>query len=205
MNRHYDGERLREVLRKLRAIRRDDGLRLNLGADLIVGFPGETESDFADTLEIVEKYEITQLHAFPFSPHLDHYSVPAGSYPDQVPNHTAQARLKNLQKSGAEVFRKFAHENIGKELRVLVEKVSKTPLRRVDGDSQGGSSTDSEPDAVNSLHHQEYAGMLFSGWSENYLSCDETNFLPFADQEIVKGKVVRGIYKALKKSSKSED
>ena len=112
-----------------------------------------------------------------------------------MPNHIAQARLKHLQKSGEEVFRKFADEHIGKELRVLVEKVPKTPLRRGDGDSQGGSSTNSEPDAINSLHHQEYAGMLFSGWSENYLSCDETNFHPFPDQEIAKGKVVRGIYK----------
>ena len=78
-----------------------------------------------------------------------------------MPNHIAQARLKHLQKSGEEVFRKFADEHIGKELRVLVEKVN---------------------------------GEKFSGWSENYLNCDETNFLPFPDQEIAKGKVVRGIY-----------
>ena len=111
-----------------------------------------------------------------------------------MPNHIAQTRLKHLQKSGEEVFRKFADANIGKELRVLVEKVSKTPLRRGDGDSQGGSSADSEPDAINSLYHQKYAGMLFSGWSENYLSCDETNFVPFPDQEIAKGKIIQGIY-----------
>jgi threonylcarbamoyladenosine tRNA methylthiotransferase MtaB len=80
MNRHYDGVRVREVLQKLRNIRRKDGVILNIGADLIVGFPGETDADFTDTLEIVEKYQISQLHAFPFSAHIDHYSVPAGSF-----------------------------------------------------------------------------------------------------------------------------
>lgn len=97
MNRHYDGVRLREVLTKLRNIQRTDGIGLNIGADLIVGFPGETDRDFADTVEIVEKYQITQLHAFPFSAHVDHYSVPAGSYPNQVPNHIIQKRIKALQ------------------------------------------------------------------------------------------------------------
>lgn len=77
MNRHYDGVRLREVLTRFRKIERTDGVELNIGADLIVGFPGETDQDFRDTLEIVERYEISQLHAFPFSAHIDHYSVPA--------------------------------------------------------------------------------------------------------------------------------
>ena len=89
-----------------------------------------------------------------------------------MPNHTAQARLKHLQKSGERVYQEFADANIGKELRVLVEKVN---------------------------------GGKFSGWSENYLSCDETNFLPFPDQEIVKGKVVRGVYQSIEKSSKNNE
>lgn len=97
MNRHYDGARLREVLTKLRNIKRSDGVELNIGADLIIGFPGEIDADFADTVEIVEKYQISQLHAFPFSAHVDHYSVPAGSYPNQVPNHIIQGRIKSLQ------------------------------------------------------------------------------------------------------------
>ena len=78
-----------------------------------------------------------------------------------MPNHSAQARLKHVQKSGERVYQEFANANIGKDLRVLVEKVN---------------------------------GRKFSGWSENYLSCDETNFLPFPDKEIAKGKVVNGVY-----------
>ena len=78
MNRHYDGDRVREVLSKLRNLEREDGIRLNIGADLIVGFPGETDEDYQDSEDLVREFEITQLHAFPFSGHLDHYSVPAG-------------------------------------------------------------------------------------------------------------------------------
>jgi threonylcarbamoyladenosine tRNA methylthiotransferase MtaB len=130
MNRHYDGTRVREVLEKLRQIQCSNGMSLNIGADLIVGFPGESDGDFADTLECVTKYNISQLHAFPFSAHVDHYSVPAGVYPDQVPNHIAQSRIKSLQRAGTEVFTKWAEETVGREVRVLVEKVSISPLRK---------------------------------------------------------------------------
>jgi tRNA A37 methylthiotransferase MiaB len=117
-------------------------MSLNIGADLIVGFPGESDTDFADTLECVTKYQISQLHAFPFSAHVDHYSVPAGVYPDQVPNHIAQSRIKTLQKAGASVFEKWAEETVGQEVRVLVEKVSK-PLPLVGG--AGGGTPPSLP------------------------------------------------------------
>lgn len=123
MNRHYDGVKLREVLEKLRNVKRDDKISLNIWADLIVGFPWESDEDFEDTREIVEKYAITQLHAFPFSAHVDHYSVPAWSFPDQVPNHIAQKRLKTLLKTGEEAFEKYAKNFVGRELRVLIEKV----------------------------------------------------------------------------------
>ena len=55
---------------------------------------------------------------------MDHYSVPAGSFPDQVPNHIAQSRLKNLLKAGEKAFEEYAENYVGKELRVLVEKIS---------------------------------------------------------------------------------
>ncbi len=161
MNRHYDGDKVREVLSKLRQIVREDGVSLNIGADLIVGFPGETEADFHDTNEIVENFLITQLHAFPFSAHVDHYSVPAGSFDHQVPNHIREDRQKTLRATGKRVFETFARENIGKSFRLLVEKSS------ADG---------------------------FSGWTENYLFADQTNFAVFPGQEIARGKVVSGKY-----------
>ncbi len=173
MNRHYDGERVREVLQKLRNIQREDGVTLNIGADLIVGFPGETDTDFLDTLSLVRDFKITQLHAFAFSPHIDHYSVPAGIFPDQVPNHLAQSRLKQLLQAGKEAFDSLAKVNVWKELRVLVEKVP-------------------------SLSE-------FSGWSENYLFCNEANFELFPGQEIKRGTIVKGIYRFPVHNNTQED
>ncbi len=161
MHRHYDGERVRAVLGKLRGLKRTDGVTLNIGADLIVGFPGETDEDFLDTENLVKDFQITQLHAFPFSAHLDHYHVPAGTFPDQVANHIAQIRLKKLLKTWEEVFGNFADDNRKQRIRVLIEK-------------------------VNWLH--------FSGWSENYLACNETNIELFPNQEIARWKVVEGIF-----------
>lgn len=72
----------------------------------------------------MKEFEITQLHAFPFSAHLDHYSVPAGKYENQIPNHITQSRLKKLLQTGEEVFESFAQNQKQKILSVLVEKTS---------------------------------------------------------------------------------
>lgn len=122
MNRHYDAKKLREVLSKFTNLQRDDGIKINIWADLIVGFPGETEEDFKETIDIVKTYRISQLHAFAFSPHVDHYSVPAGSFPNQVPNHIVQRRLKELISSGEEVYQAFVEKNRGNTFQVLIEK-----------------------------------------------------------------------------------
>ncbi len=124
MNRHYDGDKVREVLEKLRAIKREDGIQLNIWVDLIVGFPGESDEDFNDTISLVRDFDITQLHAFAFSPHIDHYSVPAGSFGDQIPNHISQKQLKLLLAAGEKAFQVFseAHKNTLHE--VLIEKTS---------------------------------------------------------------------------------
>jgi threonylcarbamoyladenosine tRNA methylthiotransferase MtaB len=123
MKRHYDGKQVRSVLTWLRSIERADGVRLNIGADLIVGFPGESESDFHDSFELIETYGITQLHAFPFSPHIDHYNVPAGSYDGQIPSHIRDQRQQEMLEAGRRAFDTFERENIGSNFRVLVEKI----------------------------------------------------------------------------------
>lgn len=53
MNRHYNRTKLLQVLTSLHSLEREDGVFINIGADLIVGFPGETDADFKDTLELV--------------------------------------------------------------------------------------------------------------------------------------------------------
>ena len=104
---------------------------------------------------------------------MDHYSVPAGAYKDQVPNHIAQARLKKLLRAGENAYVTFASSNIGHELALLIEKSTSSPLS----------------DSLNIA--------TFSGWSQNYLACDETNFMLISGQKIARGQVVRGVYQGV--------
>ncbi len=121
MNRHYNRAKLLQVLGDLQSLEREDGVQINIGADLIVGFPGETDSDFYDTFSLIPKFGITQLHAFPFSAHHDHYSVPAGKFPNQVDEKTKTERLNALLIEGERVQDLFHQENDGKYFKVLVE------------------------------------------------------------------------------------
>lgn len=162
MNRHYDGEKVRDTLEKLRNLQREDGVIMNIGADLILGFPDETNEDYADTLELVPKFKITQLHAFPFSGHVDHYSVPAGKFDHQVPNHIAQMRTKKILEIGNQEKRKLAEKCSWKQFTILVEKCD-----------QNGK---------------------FFGSTENYLACNENNFIPNDWQKITRGALVQWKY-----------
>lgn len=123
MNRHYDGTKVREVLQKLRNLKRKDGAILNIGADIIVGFPGESDEDYWESLDIVKTFQISSLHAFPFSPHIDHYNVPAGKFKNQVPNHISQRRVKEIIAAGEQAKENLYKQSIWQKLVVLIEKV----------------------------------------------------------------------------------
>lgn len=164
MNRHYDGIFLREVLSKFKSLKRDDWVQINIWADLIVGFPWETDDDFDATLSLISEYQVTQLHAFAFSAHVDHYSVPAWSFVDQVPNHIAQKRLKLLLDAWKKAFNTFAKWNIWQRFNVLVEKTYKD------------------------------IPWWFSGSTENYLSTTHENFKLDTWQTPKRGEILHGIF-----------
>jgi threonylcarbamoyladenosine tRNA methylthiotransferase MtaB len=56
MGRHYNRATLLDRLHKLRTLMREDGVQIQIGADLIVGFPSESDADFADTLSLVQEF-----------------------------------------------------------------------------------------------------------------------------------------------------
>ncbi len=143
MARHYDGEYMRKLLGKMRNIPRKDGVSISLWADIIVWFPGENEEDFMDTYNLVKEYNITKVHAFPFSPHTLGESVPAGAFKQQVSENIKKDRMQRLTKLADTIREKFKASQKGKILHVLVEKAGKTS---------------------------------WSGWTENYLEANETNF-----------------------------
>ncbi|MDX1605103.1 MAG: radical SAM protein, partial [Candidatus Competibacterales bacterium] len=91
---------------------------LNLGTDLIVGFPGETEADWRQTLETVEAGGFGQLHICPFSPRT---GTRAAELPDQVDAGTRRRRLQELHALGRRLQRRMLERQCGRIRPVLRE------------------------------------------------------------------------------------
>jgi threonylcarbamoyladenosine tRNA methylthiotransferase MtaB len=91
---------------------------LNLGTDLICGFPGETEADFEATRSLVEGAPFGRLHVFPFSPRR---GTTAGTMAGQVPEAVKRARVAALRRLGAAKERAFLLSQIGRPRQALVE------------------------------------------------------------------------------------
>ena len=115
MNRHYTRA---EYLDIVRAIREFDPL-YGITTDIIVGFPGETEEDFADTLDVVKQAGFGKVHVFRYSPRKG--TVGAG-LPDAVPGQTKIDRSDVLEAVAAEVAGDFIRRNMSTEHTVLIEE-----------------------------------------------------------------------------------
>ncbi|RMF10560.1 MAG: tRNA (N(6)-L-threonylcarbamoyladenosine(37)-C(2))-methylthiotransferase MtaB [Alphaproteobacteria bacterium] len=98
---------------------RDKRPEVTFGADLIAGFPTETEEMFENTLRLVDQCDLTFLHVFPYSARK---GTPAARMP-QVPVKIRKERAARLRTKGAERRDRFLDAQIGKPARVLVEKV----------------------------------------------------------------------------------
>jgi threonylcarbamoyladenosine tRNA methylthiotransferase MtaB len=92
---------------------------LGLGADIIVGFPGETHADHVRTRELVEELPYTYLHVFPFSVR---QGTSAADMPDMVPSHLAAVRSQELREVGVVKGTEYASGRSGGEALVAVEK-----------------------------------------------------------------------------------
>ncbi|PID86516.1 hypothetical protein CSB08_00855 [Candidatus Gracilibacteria bacterium] len=123
MKRHYDGEYIKRLLKKTKLIKRHDLVSVSIGADIIVGFPGETEKDFLETLNLIKEVPVTKLHAFPFSAHDMGESVPAGSYENQISEKVKKDRMERILELGDIVRKDFINSQRGKEFKVLIENV----------------------------------------------------------------------------------
>ena len=119
MRRTYTRERYLALVEKMRATVPD----VALGTDIIVGFPGETEADFAETLEVVEEVRYASAFTFVYSPRA---GTEAASMPDPVPHELKIERMERL----VEVTQRLARENnearVGRVEQVLVEGPSRT-------------------------------------------------------------------------------
>jgi threonylcarbamoyladenosine tRNA methylthiotransferase MtaB len=91
-----------------------------LGTDVLVGFPGETEEDFRETLRLVEALPFAYLHVFPFSPRP---GTPAAAMEGQVPGPVARERARELVALGERRWRGYLKGLAGHVLEVVVERI----------------------------------------------------------------------------------
>ncbi len=95
------------------------GIRdLAVTTDVMVGFPGETEEEFAESTQFVEQMEFAKLHVFRYSPR---EGTVAASMPDHVPVQVAQLRSQQMHVLGAETQRTYQRRFLGREMAVLWE------------------------------------------------------------------------------------
>lgn len=114
MKRPYLPEQYRELILRLHRI----FPRAALGADVLVGFPGETESRFERTHQLIEELPLTYLHAFPFSPRR---GTDAALLPDRVSTTELRRRVRTLRDLSARKRAAFQEKLKGQSLEVLVE------------------------------------------------------------------------------------
>jgi len=114
MNRNYTTSFFAELLLDLHQRQPHAGI----GIDLIVGFPGETDAEFAETCRFVESLPVSYLHVFPYS---RRPGTPAAMLCGQIPGDILRLRAERMRQIGLEKQRQFARGFVGKILEVIPE------------------------------------------------------------------------------------
>ncbi len=120
MNRRHTRRHYLDTIAKLRAARAD----LVFSSDFIVGFPGETEADFRDTLSLVEEVGYGGVYSFSYSPRP---GTSAADMENQVPAAESAERLQRLQAVVTQQWRAFNASFVGRTVEVLLEKPGRLP------------------------------------------------------------------------------
>ena len=118
MKRGHTALEYRSIIRKLYAVRPD----ISLTSDFIIGFPGETEADFEDTMRLIEEVNFDDSYSFIYSPRP---GTPAAELPDNTPHEIKLDRLHRLQTKISQQTQVISQNMIGTTQRVLVEGPSK--------------------------------------------------------------------------------
>jgi threonylcarbamoyladenosine tRNA methylthiotransferase MtaB len=125
MRRNYNARQYRDLVEK--AVNRNPGL--GLGADVIVGFPGETDAMFENTRRMIEDLPFTTLHVFSYSPRI---GTEASGFTNDVPKAIKKERNKILTELGNQKARQFRESLLSQTVPVLVEN-SRDPQGRLRG------------------------------------------------------------------------
>ena len=126
MKRNHTADEYRETIRQLREARPD----LSISSDFIVGFPGETEDDFALTMDLVNEIGFDTSFSFVYS---QRPGTPAAAFEDDVPLEVKKQRLAILQGRLAQSANEISQSMLGTRQRILVERPSRKDLSMMAG------------------------------------------------------------------------
>ena len=122
MNRRYTCDEYRRFV----AAAREKLPGVHVGTDVIVGFPGETDDDFAQSLEFVREMAFANVHIFSYSPRP---GTPAAVMPRQVKPDVVKERFRQLKEVAEQSAAAFRRSQIGKNAQVIFERSDKGLLR----------------------------------------------------------------------------
>ncbi|SKA86638.1 tRNA-i(6)A37 thiotransferase enzyme MiaB [Caloramator quimbayensis] len=131
MNRNYTKEKYLELVDKIKSNIKD----VSITTDIIVGFPGETEEDFNETLDLVSKVEYDSAFTFIYS---KRKGTPAAEYDDQIPDDVKHDRFNRLVELVNNICERKNMEYKDKIVEVLVEGPSKTDKSKITGRTRNG-------------------------------------------------------------------
>ena len=117
MNRNHTREFYLELLKKFKNVRKD----IEFSSDFIIGYPGETDKDFEETLSLVDTVKFSNSYSFVYS---QRPGTPAVDY-QQIPKEIAQSRLEVLQNKLIDLQIKFNESKINTKTKVLLENITK--------------------------------------------------------------------------------
>lgn len=126
MNRTYTTGMYRSIVERIRSYYPE----IALTTDIIVGFPGETDTDFQETMAFVEEIAFSELHVFKFSPRK---GTPAAAFPDQVDGVTKHKRSEQLIALGDQLKARYQTAFLGRRMDVLLETMAKEVPGHLEG------------------------------------------------------------------------
>ncbi|MAJ28576.1 tRNA (N(6)-L-threonylcarbamoyladenosine(37)-C(2))-methylthiotransferase MtaB [bacterium TMED181] len=116
MGRDYSLEEFREAMQRVRHRLPD----ATVATDLIIGFPGETEEDFQESMNLVEEFRFAKVHLFPYSPRP---RTRAARLPDHVSPQVRHERMVRARQHCERIQKRVAEKRLGQQVKVLIEKV----------------------------------------------------------------------------------
>lgn len=115
MGRNYTSETIRTAVEQLRSVKSDPFI----AADLIAGFPGETEEDLADSMKIITELNFARAHVFPFSARP---GTGAFHMTPKVPERETAGRARKLREASNRSYASYVSRSIGKRVQILLEQ-----------------------------------------------------------------------------------